>query len=79
MFLLGVAGAGAATSEPPIVPPRKEVKICRRLETTGSRIPDPPVRKTAKDWRIAKEAAERMLDGRRDLQDIEPRNAAPAQ
>ena len=76
-ILLSMAAAAAATSEPPIVVPehpKKEVKICRREETTGSRIPDPHICKTAKGWRLTKEAAERMLDGRRDMHDVQPYN-----
>ena len=74
VILVSLAAFAAPVAETPTVTPdaRKEVKICRRLETTGSRIPDPPVCKTAREWRLAKDEAERMLEGRRDLQDVQP-------
>ena len=59
--------ASATTAAP--AKPKKEVKICRTQEITGSRIGGRSVCKTADEWRLEKEDAERMISGRRDLVD----------
>jgi hypothetical protein len=73
-MLLSLAAAESAAPQPvpAVVKPVVEKKICRRAEQTGSRIPDPPVCKTAAQWELDKQAAERMLNGRRDMHDVVP-------
>ena len=71
-FLLAAA---ALAGEPSVVPatpaarPKKEAKICRTQEITGTRMGGRSVCKTADQWRLEREDAERMLNGRRDLVD----------
>lgn len=78
-FLLAAAafaGDPAATAAAPAVKPKKEAKICRTEEITGTRMGGRSVCKTAEEWRLQKDEAERMLNGRRDTFDAAP--ARPA-
>ncbi|WP_308516557.1 hypothetical protein [Sphingomonas flavescens] len=75
--------AATALAGDPAVPPmatdakpKKEAKICRTQEITGTRMGGRTVCKTTDEWRIEKEDAERMLNGRRDTFDTAP--ARPA-
>lgn len=50
--------------------------ICRKVEQTSSRIGNPRVCQTRKQWRLEKEQAETTLQGRRDMTDVEPVKAS---
>jgi hypothetical protein len=74
-FLIGalaIVGDPAPSAETLAARPKKEVKICRTQEITGTRMGGRSVCKTADEWRLEKEDAERMLAGRRDLVDGHP-------
>ena len=78
-FLLAAAALAGDPSVVPAAPaakPKKEAKICRTQEITGTRMGGRSVCKTADEWRIEKDEAERMLNGRRDTFDTAP--ARPA-
>lgn len=64
--LAGDPSVGTATAP---AKPKKEAKICRTQELTGTRMGGRTVCKTADEWRLEKEDAERMISGRRDLVD----------
>lgn len=81
MFTLLIAAAALADPAPatpatPSVKPKKEAKICRTEEITGTRMGGRSVCKTAEEWRLEKEDAERILSGRRDTFDTVPRRPA---
>ena len=67
-----LAGEPAATPSATPVKPKKEAKICRTQEITGTRMGGRTVCKTADEWRLEKDDAERMLSGRRDTFDTAP-------
>ena len=74
-FLLAaasLAGDPAVVPAAPAAKPKKEAKICRTEEITGTRMGGRSVCKTADEWQLQKQEAERMLNGRRDLVDGHP-------
>jgi predicted secreted protein len=64
-----LAGDPPVASAPLPAKPKKEAKICRTQEMTGTRMGGRTVCKTADEWRLEKDDAERMISGRRDLVD----------
>lgn len=71
---LAVAGDAPTAPAPPVA--KKEAKICRTMEVTGTRMGSRSICKTAEEWQREKDDAERVLNGRRDVFDAEP--ARPA-
>ena len=74
-FLIAAAAMGAdpmGAVAAPAAKPKKEARICRTVEVTGTRMGGRSVCKTADEWRLEKDEAERMLNGRRDLVDGHP-------
>ena len=56
--------------------PKKEAKICRTIEVTGTRMGNRSECKTAAEWDDEKRQAEQFLNGRRDLEDVVPKRPA---
>lgn len=76
-LLIAVAMLGGSQTEPsPATGQRKEPKLCRTYEITGSRIGVRTVCKTKSEWDLEKQQAEQFLSGRRDISD--PRPSRPA-
>lgn len=61
-LLLGTADNTSAAAPTPR--PAKERKVCRQLDTTGSRMRPPPVCKTAGQWEADAELTRKTLEFR---------------
>ena len=86
MVVLFFASAALAAGTPATAPaapaaakPKKEAKICRTIEITGSRMGVREVCMTASEWDGQKREAEQFLNGRRDLSDVQPVRAPGSQ
>jgi predicted secreted protein len=82
MIVLLLAGAALAADVPaasaaaPANKPKREAKICRTVEVTGTRMGNRTVCRSAADWEDEKRQAEQFLNGRRDLEDVVPKRPA---
>ena len=75
VFLQVSAAVATSTAPTPITTtemPKKEAKVCRTIEITGSRIGVREVCMPASEWDNQKQQAEEILNGRRDLSDVQP-------
>ena len=74
VFLLvsATVAAGVAPTAPTAAEkPKKEARICRTIEITGSRMGVREICMPASEWEYQKQQAEQVLNGRRDLSDVE--------
>ena len=75
VFLQVSAAVATSTAPTPITTtemPKKEAKVCRTIEITGSRIGVREVCMPASEWEFQKRQAEQVLNGRRELVDGHP-------
>ena len=68
--LAGDPSAGQQAAANPA--PKKDRMICRTVEMTGTRMGGGRVCKSESEWQKEREDAQRVLNGRRDLTDVEP-------
>ena len=74
LILVSAALAAGTPATPPGAPagkPKKDAKICRTIEITGSRMGIREVCMPASEWDYQKRQAERVLNERRDLSDVD--------
>ena len=75
-FLLASAAMAGNPTAAVLVKPKKDAKICRTIEVTGTRMGNRTECKTSADWDDEKRQAEQFLNGRRDLEDVVPKRPA---
>ena len=74
MIELLILSAALSGGQPAATPtkPKKEAKICRTIEVTGTRMGNRTECKSADDWKLERDQAQQVLNGRRDLVDGHP-------